>query len=119
MSSSPMWMDMFIGGQTVPHMGILLHIIFDGLRMNLMIATPHGMKKLTTISNTKNNIMLNDESPMPFGKHKGKPMSEVPADYLFWYWTNGGEQKKDRDPVARYIDENLDALKQEYPDGEW
>lgn len=63
--------------------------------------------------------MLNDESPMPFGKHKGKPMSEVPADYLFWFWTNGGEQKKDRDPVARYIDENLDALRQEYPDGEW
>ena len=21
---------------------------------------------------------------MPFGKHKGKPVSEVPADYLDW-----------------------------------
>jgi len=62
--------------------------------------------------------MLTDESPMPFGKHKGKPMSEVPADYLHWYWTNGG-QHKENDLVAMYIRENLDALEQENEDLIW
>ncbi len=48
-----------------------------------------------------------DESPMPFGKHKGLPLSEVPDDYLLWlyYDTN----LKDG-PLRRYIVENLDAL---------
>ena len=27
---------------------------------------------------------LNDRSPMPFGKYKGKPMEEVPDGYLLW-----------------------------------
>lgn len=54
---------------------------------------------------------------MPFGKHKGTPMQDVPASYLFWLWTNGKEAEKS--PVADYIRENLDALKKEYPDGIW
>ncbi len=28
------------------------------------------------------------EPAMPFGKHKGKPVSEVPADYLDWMLTS-------------------------------
>lgn len=27
---------------------------------------------------------------MPFGKHKGKPLSEVPIDYLSWLHERGG-----------------------------
>jgi hypothetical protein len=75
----------------------------------------------TLIANTvlKNNIMdtLQDNSPMPFGKHKGEPMRDVPASYLFYLWSNGMD-KEDK-PVANYIRENLDAFKMEYPDGEW
>lgn len=61
---------------------------------------------------------LDDQSPMPFGKHKGFPMSDVPASYLHWLWTNGKELDFNC-PVAIYIRENLDTLKKEHPDGEW
>ena len=27
---------------------------------------------------------MNDDSLMPFGKHKDKPLSEVPDSYLIW-----------------------------------
>ena len=27
---------------------------------------------------------MNDEDLMPFGKHKGTPIGEVPASYLIW-----------------------------------
>lgn len=26
-----------------------------------------------------------DEDPIPFGKHKGKKLKDVPADYLLWF----------------------------------
>lgn len=61
---------------------------------------------------------LTDSSPMPFGKFKGKQMQDVPADYLFWLWTNGKERDQ-RCPVASYIRRNLDVLKKEHPDGIW
>ena len=42
---------------------------------------------------------LNDTDPFPFGAHKGKPMSEVPADYLDWLhgqsWVNQWPAVKD------------------------
>lgn len=60
---------------------------------------------------------LEDLDPMPFGKYKGKPMQDVPANYLHWLWTNGKEQ--DDDPVADYIRRNLNALKKENPDAIW
>lgn len=28
---------------------------------------------------------LSDESPFPFGKHKGTPMLQVPLSYLNWF----------------------------------
>ena len=61
---------------------------------------------------------LQDTDLMPFGKHKGLPMQDVPAFYMHWLWTNG---KKDdmRCPVADYIRRNLDALRIEYKDGIW
>lgn len=54
---------------------------------------------------------------MPFGKHKDKPMQDVPADYLHWLWSNGLKGKQT--PVANYIRANLDALKMEHKDGIW
>lgn len=52
---------------------------------------------------------MTDESIMPFGKHKGKKMANVPASYLLWLYENGkcfGEFKE-------YIIDNLDVLKSE------
>lgn len=67
---------------------------------------------------------LEDLSSMPFGAHKGKPMQDVPASYLHWFWTKGmGSQiTKQRDAsgaVARYIEKNMDHLKKEHTDGIW
>lgn len=61
------------------------------------------------------NNKLTDDSPMPFSQHKGKKMQYVPASYLHWFWTCCDKNS----PVGEYIRENLEALKEEYPDGIW
>ena len=51
---------------------------------------------------------MDDKTLMPFGEHKGKKMANVPAYYLLWLYNNNkcyGELKK-------YIEDNMDALKQ-------
>lgn len=65
-----------------------------------------------------NPTNLDDLSPMPFGKHKGEPMQDVPAPYLHWLWTNG-KREDVRCPVAVYIRRNLSALRKEHRDGLW
>jgi uncharacterized protein (DUF3820 family) len=55
---------------------------------------------------------------MPFGKHEGEWMQEVPASYLHYLWTNGKREDM-RCPVADYIRRNLEALKKEHKDGLW
>ncbi len=52
---------------------------------------------------------LTDESLMPFGKYKGKKMANVPAYYLLYIY-DGGLMAG---PVYDYIQDNIDALKQE------
>lgn len=49
---------------------------------------------------------LLDDSPMPFGKHIGKPLSTVPATYLVWLWNRGCEHPA----LYRYIQRNIDLL---------
>lgn len=61
---------------------------------------------------------LTDTDPMPFGKHKGVPMQDVPASYLHYLWTNGKEHET-LCPVAEYIRRNMHPLQQEHPDGIW
>jgi len=62
---------------------------------------------------------LTDIDTMPFGKYKGEQMQDVPASYLHWLWTEGSMKNDYASNVAAYIRENLEALKQEYPDGIW
>lgn len=61
---------------------------------------------------------LQDTDLMPFGKHQGEPMSDVPASYLHWLWQNGLKTDKQSN-VADYIRRNLSALRQEHKDGVW
>lgn len=56
---------------------------------------------------------------MPFGKHKGRLMQDVPADYLCWLWNEGLKHKTRTSDVANYIERNISALSEEYPDGIW
>jgi hypothetical protein len=64
-------------------------------------------------------MILTDESPMPFGKHEGTPMANVPANYLMWMFNSWGTMKPwgaEANAVRNYIIENLDALKLEMDD---
>lgn len=62
---------------------------------------------------------MTDDSLMPFGKHKGKRMEDVPASYLHWWWCESGRFQIETSNVADYINRNLRTLEQEYPDGLW
>jgi uncharacterized protein (DUF3820 family) len=52
---------------------------------------------------------MTDESIMPFGKHKGEKLANIPAEYLLWLYDEGrfyGELKT-------YIADNMDSIKAE------
>lgn len=54
-------------------------------------------------------VKYTDKTLMPFGKYKGTALANVPATTLLWYWENINLSP----PMKEYIQENLDALKQE------
>lgn len=85
---------------------------YNSMRMNGM--SPSGFR----INEQQEENKLSDLDPMPFGKHKGLPMQDVPADYLHYLWVNG-KKHDNRCLVADYIRRNLNALKQEHKDGIW
>lgn len=49
---------------------------------------------------------------MPWGKHQGKKMSDVPDSYLLWLWENPAMDKKRNVELWAYIGENLDAIQE-------
>jgi uncharacterized protein (DUF3820 family) len=51
---------------------------------------------------------LTDDSIMPFGKHQGKQLKEVPDEYLMWLWH---ENKADpiRSDLMLYIQDSFNA----------
>lgn len=53
--------------------------------------------------------MLTDTSPMPWGKHQGQQMQNVPASYLIWLYEND----KCSADVKAYIFNNLETLRLE------
>ena len=63
-------------------------------------------------------MKLRDEDLMLIGKYKGRPMKEVPASYLLWWY----EDKLETDSyinisltfkmLKRYITDNLQFLKE-------
>lgn len=60
------------------------------------------------------NNKYTDETPMPFGKHKGEKLANVPASYLLWLYCKG-ELKPGA--LRDYIDENMDEIRQEKANG--
>ena len=61
---------------------------------------------------------LDDDALMPFGKHKGKKMTEVPVHYLHWLYCNT-EKKPFNRGVFVYIKKSLKALGMDNPDLIW
>jgi hypothetical protein len=66
---------------------------------------------------------LEDESPMPYGKHKGKTMMEVPPEYLLYIWDvddglwlDGPYLGKSAKQVRAYIERSFEILETECPD---
>jgi len=56
----------------------------------------------------------------PKGAHLGKHMSDVPASYFHFLWTKCGfKDRTDTNPIAEYIQRNMNALQLEHPDGIW
>jgi uncharacterized protein (DUF3820 family) len=55
---------------------------------------------------------MTDQDEMPFGKHKGEKMENVPASYLLWLRDNGLSHPG----VKNYVEENLTVLLTECPD---
>lgn len=49
----------------------------------------------------------NDSIIMPWGKHKGKKMEDVPDDYLYWLH---GTKISNNPPLRKYLDDNIDAI---------
>lgn len=56
---------------------------------------------------------LTDESLMPFGKHKGKMMIDVPASWFLYMYD---EMNISKGNVRDYIEENLEVLRKEVAD---
>lgn len=59
--------------------------------------------------------VLNDQSPIPFGKHKGMKLEKVPANYLLWLWDNGVWAEKHK-PIHKYIHSIFSCLETECTD---
>ena len=55
---------------------------------------------------------MTDSDLMPFGKHKGKPMEEVPASYLLWL-SDQGDFKQRNAEMSEYIESNRELLEKE------
>lgn len=49
---------------------------------------------------------MTDETHIHFGRHKGKRLIDVPADYLIWLYENN----KCYGPLRKYIEDNREAL---------
>lgn len=58
-------------------------------------------------------MILTDESPMPWGKHKGTPMKDVPASYLLFMYDS---QLLNKGAVMNYVIDNMQALLKEVKD---
>lgn len=60
---------------------------------------------------------LTDKSPMPYGKHRGVAMANVPADYLLWMRSNIPQDDDLNKAIRAYIEDNIELLEEEVKHG--
>jgi len=59
---------------------------------------------------------MTGDDEMPFGKHKGEKLDDVPAEYLLWLWEQEWTKTKWRSLFA-YLEDCKEALEQEVGEG--
>lgn len=62
--------------------------------------------------------MLKDADVMPWGKHKGEKIANVPANYIFWLeekisHTAPNKRSLFEKDIVKYVDENRHVLNKE------
>jgi uncharacterized protein (DUF3820 family) len=75
------------------------------------------MKWSTTAA--PNSLPLTDASPMPWGIHQGKPMAQLPVEYLHFLWHDHKLKDRPQDNVSVYIKKCIPALRKENKDLLW
>ena len=55
---------------------------------------------------------INDNYVMPFGRHNGKKIANVPAEDLMWMYEQDWLEKKWPN-IHKYIEDSMDAIKHE------
>lgn len=73
---------------------IVLHRVFSSMIDDIPIDT---VLKLLSRSNTINR--------MPFGKHQGKPLNEVPKHYITWLAENGALDKPENQDLRKSFEQ--------------
>lgn len=68
--------------------------------------------------------LLQEEDPMPIGKHRGKPMKDVPNAYLGKLWVYSsfysfGIRRGTAGYVAEYIERRFEKRRSEIPKEKW
>lgn len=60
---------------------------------------------------------FNDDTIMPFGKHRKEKLEDVPAKYLYWFWCENESDyadkvnlNKSQRNLMEYIEDNLDSI---------
>src|SRR5579872_1686388 len=69
---------------------IVLHQVFSKMLDDLSLETVRELLQRPT-----------QLSHMPFGKHQGKPLTEVPRDYVRWMLTSGAFDKSENIPLRQ------------------
>jgi DNA repair protein RadD len=65
----------------------------------------NGVKILTNVDISEEQLLETGEITIDFGKHKGKKISEVPKEYLKWFFENGTKNKYNKH-IFDYIKNN-------------
>jgi uncharacterized protein (DUF3820 family) len=63
------------------------------------------------MGNNTSAVEITDNSPMPFGQHRGKAMISIPAKYLIYIYEN--DMCCGNEAVKRYILNNMAGLRKE------
>lgn len=55
---------------------------------------------------------------MPFGKHRGQALSDIPTDYLFWLSHQDFVREQLQQAIIAELEERKNAIPEDFPDFE-